>query len=261
MRETIRRVSQATIDRLDAMDREQARSPEDVGAAMQGALSSGDWLQIERALTLLPAAALSDARWQEFLIDALLHDDSFVRQAAAEAVGRLGFSVAIPALLRLLHDPDYLVRVCAVEALGEVGDCNAQDAIAALLQDRRPLVRGYAAMALAELGCDGASQVLDARLQRERNSWARAHIQLALYSLGRRQLLPLLLRKLTSKDMLVRSSMANSIEILASDPSNWHLVRSSVEAALAREVAEDGHAVSDLQRARDYVRRVCEDPM
>jgi HEAT repeat protein len=69
----------------------------------------------------------------------------------AYALGRLRSAEAIPALLRLLHDPDRHVREYATDALGSLGGPAAIDALLALAGDQDPQRRIQAAKALGKV--------------------------------------------------------------------------------------------------------------
>lgn len=56
------------------------------------------------------------------LIDALLADNSLIRKGAAEALGRLGISRAMPYLFELRNDADQEVRMAAQEAINRIDE-------------------------------------------------------------------------------------------------------------------------------------------
>lgn len=66
------------------------------------------------------------------LIQALAHQDSVVKMAAAHFLGEKGERAAIPALRRLLADKDPLVKVKAADVLRRLGDSSG---FAALLEE------------------------------------------------------------------------------------------------------------------------------
>jgi cyclophilin family peptidyl-prolyl cis-trans isomerase/HEAT repeat protein len=76
---------------------------------------------------LAPVLAAEDARnfTAPALRAGLVSSDSFVRQTAAMAVGRIADARGVELLLPLLIDPDTTVRVAAVFALGLIGDTAA----------------------------------------------------------------------------------------------------------------------------------------
>ncbi len=74
-----------------------------------------------------------------------------VRQAVAEALGRIGDAAAVPALTKALDDQLPAVRGAAVEALGQIGDAAAVPALTKALDDQQPAVRETAAKALERI--------------------------------------------------------------------------------------------------------------
>lgn len=74
------------------------------------------------------------------LIEALLHDSSYVREEAAKALRKLGpnAKAAVPALIEVLKNDDEYAAVCcsAAEALGEIGDEAAVPILGDTLNDK-----------------------------------------------------------------------------------------------------------------------------
>jgi HEAT repeat protein len=77
----------------------------------------------------------------------LTDDAPAVRAAAAEALGDVAATEALPGLLVLVEDDDQLVRQRAILALGELRDPRAQQRLERALGDPRPEVRYQAVMA------------------------------------------------------------------------------------------------------------------
>jgi HEAT repeat protein len=72
--------------------------------------------------------------------------------AAAEAAGRLGLRVAVPAIASLMEDPRPLVRTVAARALGRLQDAPARGLLERAGQfDPDPEARGVALLALAQV--------------------------------------------------------------------------------------------------------------
>ena len=85
-------------------------------------------------------------------LSALLQDPvSDVRRTAAEALGKLGSPVAVPALTDALKDKDPRVREAAALALGRVGAKESSAALVAGLDDPVTGVSEASAVALGEL--------------------------------------------------------------------------------------------------------------
>jgi HEAT repeat protein len=89
------------------------------------------------AAELAAESGHAEAMWESLephLRQALKDEEWWVRQAAAEALGKIG-SPAIPALLEALKDGMALVRQAAAEALGKIGDPQALPALLEALKD------------------------------------------------------------------------------------------------------------------------------
>jgi len=74
------------------------------------------------------------------------------RQAAEEALGKLGDPRAVELLLGLLGDKYWDIRATAAEALGKLADARAVEPLLPLLKDDHFMVRRAAAEALGRLG-------------------------------------------------------------------------------------------------------------
>lgn len=126
------------------------------------------------------------------LADALRHERAQVRQDAAHALGKLGDSRALNALISILGDSEVRVVIKSVQALGQIGDSAAASALIPLLghihaelratlstalgqlrqtalplliqamRDERPAVREHAAEALGLIGGAAANVEADA---------------------------------------------------------------------------------------------------
>lgn len=93
---------------------------------------------------------------------ALLRDDlnTYVRSAAAEALGHIGDMAAIYPLMDALHDPSTFARRAAVIALGQLQAKEAQGALLQSLDDQNFYVRRAAINALGKLGVRDMGAVL-----------------------------------------------------------------------------------------------------
>ncbi len=95
------------------------------------------------------------------LVDALEHDDWRIRLRAAEALCVLRPPTAVrPLVARLQHDLDTAVRQEAARALGDIGDSGAVDALLEVIEDPRLRVR-----AIEALGKIGDRRVLPVLFQ------------------------------------------------------------------------------------------------
>jgi HEAT repeat protein len=85
-------------------------------------------------------------------LESVLADERFeVRCTAALALGDLGLTAAVDALLARLDDSHPQARQTAIIALGKLGDARAFEPLAAVLRSGPPDVRFQAARSLAEL--------------------------------------------------------------------------------------------------------------
>ncbi len=108
------------------------------------------------------------------LITALQQDvNTYVRSAAAEALGHIGSPEAIFPLMDALHDPSSFVRRAAAIALGQMQAKEAQGALLQALDDPNFYVRRAAINAIGKLGIPSLGPVLlplleisDSRIQR-----------------------------------------------------------------------------------------------
>jgi len=86
------------------------------------------------------------------LIDAAGDRDVDVRRYAATQLGRMGEVSALQALVKLFDDPDEDVRWAAVVAVGKLRDRKAREALAQALDDSSPMVSHAAERGLQKLG-------------------------------------------------------------------------------------------------------------
>lgn len=86
------------------------------------------------------------------LADCLADDSPTVRAAAATALGHIGDTAALPALLRRLADPEATVRSATAEALGRLAQSASVPGLRALLADSQSEVRQAAVAALGSIG-------------------------------------------------------------------------------------------------------------
>jgi hypothetical protein len=88
----------------------------------------------------------------------LLDDpDVDVRREAVSGLGRQGDPTAVEPLLGALQDPNSFLRTTAAQALGELGDARAAPALRRTLRDPTALVASAASEALRRLGEDAPS--------------------------------------------------------------------------------------------------------
>jgi HEAT repeat protein len=110
------------------------------------------------------------------LIKALKHRDPGIRQAAAEALCKVGDANAVKPLISALKDKEWVVRRYAAEALGVIGDPRAVEPLTEALMDPYSNyglspVRSSAAEALEQIrAAEAATNPLDKLLAR---SWSK----------------------------------------------------------------------------------------
>jgi HEAT repeat protein len=95
------------------------------------------------------------------LIRALADRDAEVREAAADALGYAGNTVAIEPLVRTLRDPVPRVRRIAAVSLGKIEDRRAAGPLTVALKDEQPFVRSAALGALNHLKEHGTTGSID----------------------------------------------------------------------------------------------------
>lgn len=123
----------------------------------------------EDALSAIGEAGVQPLR------EALDHAAWYVREGAAEMLGRLGDGASVEALIRLVEDPEPRVRIGAARALGRLGDPRAVEPLLRLRERvgsmRRRLVVGRA---LEALGWQPPAENDTAHLERlvDRQAWS-----------------------------------------------------------------------------------------
>ncbi len=135
------------------------------------------------------------------LLVKLKDTDSEIRFEAAEALGKLGDRIAVPALIEALKDKSGGVRFSAAEALGKLGDRTAVPALIETLKDEKEDVCHLAAWALGKIGDSAAVPALMYFVERRSYSfkpWETAAIALA--RLGHNSVVSLLIDDLKYGD-------------------------------------------------------------
>ena len=106
-----------------------------------------------------------------------------VRWHAARALGHLGRTDAVPALLEALEHGSTRLQVSAAVGLGEIRDAAAIDALASMQTSSKTVVRRYAAEALGKIDDPRVVPPLCAYLQ-DRKRGVRLDAALALARVG-----------------------------------------------------------------------------
>jgi HEAT repeat protein len=110
--------------------------------------------------TIWALRAISDVRAVPGLLESLRHPNSFIWQAAAEALGQMG-DVPRPALLALLDDEQPHLRKAAAQALGWMGHPDAVPHLVKCLSDPDQGVRRRARWALEQIDTPEALAALE----------------------------------------------------------------------------------------------------
>lgn len=92
-----------------------------------------------------------DPIWSDIVQGELENTNAAMRYEAARACGELEVKGAVPALIRLVSDPDREVQFAAIAALGQIGGRNARRVLQRCLQSPDEAVNLAAEDALAEL--------------------------------------------------------------------------------------------------------------
>jgi len=149
----------------------------------------------------------------EVLIAALedKHSDkyAFVREGAAEALGKIGDIRAMEPLISALKDEYEYIRLAAASALGHIGDAQAVEPVISGLKDEHRLVREAVVGALSNIGTL-AVEPLIAALNDEHWLVRRGAAE-ALGNIGTSQVVEPLLSALEDERSLVREAAAEAL--------------------------------------------------
>jgi HEAT repeat protein len=119
------------------------------------AYCTGCWAEISTGDTVClkcGANAITDPRsFDEKLLGALNHPLPETRVRICWLAGRRRMREAVPALLRLLGDPDLYVRMTVLEALGEIGEVATIPVLEAAARERSVLIQKAARQALLRI--------------------------------------------------------------------------------------------------------------
>ena len=120
------------------------------------------------AVTALGGLGSSSPRAISVLVDALNNDSDAVRDAASEALSKVG-TVAVPALIRALKSPHLYQRAWAVQALGKIAPMpgDVQHALSLALKDKSEIVRTAAKAALEGGKVDASAIIQDKQLDED----------------------------------------------------------------------------------------------
>ena len=122
----------------------------DRGGALRGAGL------VAAVMTLLGSSPLMAETRSDRLIQKLEQGSLRVRLQAVLLLGEIRDPQSMPALTKLLGDPQPVLRAAGAAALGKMGAAEAADALVQCLSDREATVRLEATKALGELRVAGA---------------------------------------------------------------------------------------------------------
>jgi len=179
------------------------------------------------------------------LIDALSDSDELVRFCAAQALGYLGDTSAVPALIIALSDSDSGVPLAAAETLGELGDTSAVPALIVALSDSdsAAYLRTVAAEALRYLGDRSAVPALIDALS-DSDEIVQLAAAEALGELGDTSAVPALIIALSDSDEDVQLAAAEALGELGDTSAAPALINALSDAnkgvrQIAARVLED----------------------
>lgn len=154
-------------DRRDVVNALVDVAEEDEGDVVAAAVDALDQLggdAVEQLITSMADVELGDeaADWvkAKAFVQALSADLPELRMAAANALGDVGQSDAVPDLTGRFDDPDARVRARAARACGLIEDARATEPLAGLLTDPKAAVRREAAESLGRIGNRQALEAL-----------------------------------------------------------------------------------------------------
>lgn len=146
---------------------------------------------------------LGGSRGVEALIGALADRDTWVSEAAAKSLIMIG-TPAVEPLIAALKNNQGQVSQLAAQALGEIGDPRAIEPLIAMLSDQQDIVRTRAAESLGMLSWQPGQDENGARYWIARSEWKEV-VELGAPSVG------LLIAALDDSRWYVRSNAAQSL--------------------------------------------------
>ncbi|WP_017721262.1 HEAT repeat domain-containing protein [Kamptonema formosum] len=231
------------------------------------------WLEgppVERALArllrrtavrkaVLDALVRKGTRVKDLLVSLLSEEDLETRKAAVVALGRIGDTRAVPALINLLaEDPE--LAVAAAEALAQIGDRGAFEALLLLIGHPDAAVRQATIAALDSLGHPDMSARM-VELLRDPNPYIReSAVKIAGY-FAFAECLDLLFERCTDPDERVRRAAIEHIPYLE-DPRVLPALARALESdsSAVRAAAARAFSLVESDRAFPYLKQALCDP-
>lgn len=180
--------------------------------------------QVGEQITSSRAVYLNNDVEIKTLVSELTNSDPQIRMRAAQALGSIGFSGAVPTLLELLEDPEYQVCKSAAEALGKIGSTEAIPKLLKLLRDSDFGVRWIAVEALGSIGSPEAVPGL-LPLLNDPNFGVLRRVARALGRIGSTEAIPELIQLLDDTNSDVREIAAEALGKLGSHKAVPGLIR------------------------------------
>ena len=165
-----------------------------------------EWVRARAAIAL---RRINPVGIRTLLEERLFGDENYiVRYEAAEQLGSLGDSAAVPALLRCITtDPNYYPRCACATSLGELGNPTLSDTIVeALEKEQDSTVRQNLVGALGKLRNPSAVPVLIDLLGNDKSLLVRHTAAYSLGAIGGTNAIPALLKASEEKEALIRDA-------------------------------------------------------
>lgn len=212
-----------SLSQSGALDRQDTvRAIETLAAALQ---HSATYVRRAAAEAL---GELHDSDAVSPLVGALQHQDEEVRQKAADALGKLGDACAVAALVNALKDSNEGVRAHAVWALGAINDTGSIPSLTTALSDRSPFVRSAVVGVLRKFGQAAVEPLIAAPLDGNDETRWRAAAKILGDVGDARAAGPLVDRMRTERSPSLSGYLARALRELPvpTDPSlrAWHAV-------------------------------------
>jgi HEAT repeat protein/phage terminase Nu1 subunit (DNA packaging protein) len=190
----------------------------------------------------------------EALISAF-NGDNWFREEVVGALGQIGSSQAVEAIVSILSDKevDKGVRVSAATALGQIGSSQAVEALISALNDESGFIRDMVIDSLGDTGSSQALEPLILALSHE-SALTRQLAVRALGSIGTSQAVEVLISALSDEDVFVKKSAARVLEQIGSCQAVEALISAfNNEDNWVIEEEEDNWVIEEEGGALDWI--------